>query len=355
MHDNKIVNNDEVSIKQLLITINQTWQYLKKRWMFIVVAGLIGSAIGFIYAQTRKPVYAAESTFVLEEANGNGLGQLAGLASVVGVSVGGNNSGIFQGDNIIELYKSRLMIRKTLLTPIKGDNGNNELLIERYIKINKLREQWNENSQIKNINFNLPESKFTIKHDSLISQIIKDINTNYLKVDKPDKKLNIISVIVSSPDQLFSASFVNAIVDRVNTFYVQTKTKKSQQDINLLQFQADSVRNKLNSSISGSASAVDLNPNPNPSLQVLRVPSQKRQIDVSVNSAIYTEITKNLEIAKIQLRKETPLIQIIDSPILPLDNLKVRKGKAMVIGFLLCIFLSTGYIIAARFFKTLAA
>ena len=41
---------------------------------------------------------------------------------------------------------------------------------------------------------------------------------------------------------------------------------------------------------------------------------------------------KNLEIAKLSLRKETPLIQIIDTPIFPLDKSGTSKLLATIIG-----------------------
>ncbi len=78
--------------------------------------------------------------------------------------------------------------------------------------------------------------------------------------------------------------------------------------------------------------STDVNPNPNPSLQTLRVPSQRRQVDVQANTAILSELVKNLEIAKMSLLQETPLIQVIDVPILPLEKEKVGKLKGLLLG-----------------------
>jgi hypothetical protein len=36
--------------------------------------------------------------------------------------------------------------------------------------------------------------------------------------------------------------------------------------------------------------------------------------------------------AKVTLRKETPIIQIIDKPIFPLEKVRIGKIRAMVIG-----------------------
>jgi hypothetical protein len=53
------------------------------------------------------------------------------------------------------------------------------------------------------------------------------------------------------------------------------------------------------------------------------VPFGQRQVDASIRR--FSELVKQSELAKVTLRKETPLIQIIDRPILPL--LKERFGK----------------------------
>jgi hypothetical protein len=44
-------------------------------------------------------------------------------------------------------------------------------------------------------------------------------------------------------------------------------------------------------------------------------------VDVQANTAILTEeLVKQTELAKVTLRKETPLIQIMNGPILPLTK-----------------------------------
>jgi len=139
----------------------------------------------------------------------------------------------------------------------------------------------------------------------------------------------------------FQNFFTERLVQTVNDFYVQTKTKKAFQNVQILQRQADSVRAILNSSINGVASAIDAAPNANPEMSTLRVTSQKRQIDVQANTAIYSQMVQNLELAKISLRQEIPLIQIIDKPVLPLAKNKVKKITAIFIGIIL------GFVFAA--------
>lgn len=321
------IQNDEMSLKELILKIREWYRYLLTKWKIILLAGFLGGALGFTYAYFKKPVYTAECTFVLEDGSaGRGIGQYAGLAALAGINMGGSGGGIFQGDNILELYKSRTMLEKTLLSKVLI-KGKEQLLIDRYIEFNKLKEIWSKNPKMANFTFSIPRSQYTRLQDSVMTGIIGDINGNYLSVEKKDKKLSIIDVSVKSKDEIFAKEFADQVVATVNNFYIETKTKKVTAHLRILQQQADSVRRELNAAIGGTAAAIDANPNANPALAILRVPSQRRQIDVQASSAIYAEVVKNLEMARVSVQQEMPLIQVVDEPLYPLP--KVVKGKIM--------------------------
>ncbi|RRN77738.1 lipopolysaccharide biosynthesis protein [Pseudoxanthomonas sp. SGD-10] len=340
---------DEITLKELVLKIKEWIVFLwTKKWT-IIIAGVIGGVLGLTYAFLKKPVYTATTTFVLESGEkGGGLGAYAGLASMVGIDLGGSGGGVFQGDNILELYKSRKMIQQALLTKDTFDSRQ-QLLIERFIEFNELRDKWKKKPELKNINFDLPYHQYTLQHDSIIGELVKEFNKEYLRVTKPDKKLSIIKVEFSNKDELFAKSFTDNIVATVNNFYVETKTKKSAENLAVLQYQADSVKRVLNQSIGGVAAATDANPNTNPAFQSLRVPSQRKQVDVQASAAVYQEIIKNLELAKITFRREKPLIQVIDEPVLPLKEDRVSKVKGILAGMILSLFLTIFYLSITKF------
>ena len=66
-----------------------------------------------------------------------------------------------------------------------------------------------------------------------------------------------------------------------------------------------------------------------------------------------TELVKQSEMAKVTLRKETPLIQVIDQPILPLKKEKFGKAKGIVLGGVLAGFLIVMVLIVRRVLKQL--
>lgn len=350
--DNSSNNKEEeISIKEVILKLKSSWHYLISKWVIILAGGVIGAILGLTYAYFKSPVYTATSTFVLEENKGGSLGQYAGLASLAGIDIGGSTAGgIFQGDNIIELYKSRVMIEKTLLSTV-NINGKNQLLIDRYINFKNLRNKWKKKDNIDSISFYGNPEKFNRKQDSIISDLVEIFNKKILNVDKIDKKLNILKVDIITNDELFSKEFNTKLVETVNDFYTQTKTKKSYQNVLILQKQADSVRKVLNSSISGVAAAIDAAPNANPNQLILRVPSQRKQVDVQASTAIYSEIVKNLEVSRMSLLQETPLIQLIDEPVLPLSVNRLGKLKGIVFGGVLAGMLAVFILALKKIFK----
>lgn len=353
--DNTKVENDEISLKELIQNFKEWYNYLLSKWKIIILAGIIGAVLGVGYSFIKKPIYTATLTFALEdEKSGGGLGGALGLASSFGIDLGGGGGSIFSGSNLTELFKSRTMVEQTLMTPVTV-NGKVISLAEMYIQNNKWRDSWNEKPEFKNVQF-LPGTKrkyFTRVHDSILGVIYQNLSKTSLSVVQKDKKIAIISMDVASNNELFSFRFCEALAKQVGKFYVETKSKKARINMEILERQTDSIRGELNSAITGVAVANDNTFNLNPALNVRRAPSARRQVDVQANTAILTELVKQSELAKVTLRKETPLIQVIDGPILPLPKERFGKAKGLIMGGFLAGFLTVLFLILRRSLKRL--
>ena len=75
--------------------------------------------------------------------------------------------GVFSGDNIMEFLKSRLMIQKVLLSPVKVDNKFISLG-DMYIDIYHLRNRWKDHPELNGLHFPLTahRSDFSLKQDA---------------------------------------------------------------------------------------------------------------------------------------------------------------------------------------------
>jgi hypothetical protein len=353
---NEQIPNDEISLKELLEKGREWYSYLLSQWKIIVLAGIIGAGLGLAYSFIKKPVYTASLSFALEDEKGGSgsLGSALGLASSLGLDLGGGGGSVFTGSNLTELFKSRAMVEKTLFSPIV-QNGVTISLAEMYIQNEGWREEWSDKSQLKNIQFlpNIKRKYFTRVHDSILGEIYKNLSETGLEVGQKDKKIAIITIDLNSTNELFSKYFTEALVKGVSDFYVMTKSKKARLNMDILERQTDSIRRELNMAITGVAVANDNTFGLNPALNVRRAPSARRQVDVQANTAILTELVKQSELAKVTLRKDTPLIQIIDKPILPLKKEEVGKAKGGLLGGLLAGLFSVIVLIGRRIFKNL--
>ena len=335
--------SDEITLKELILKLTEWVNYLKTKWLMILLLGTLGGITGLVYAFYKKPIYTAALTFSLEEEK-SGAGSL------------GSALGIFSGANLIELMKSRSLVEKALLSPITINNKQ-QSLASFYIKFNELDKGWDIKPELRNVKFEpyADRSKFTLQQDSILGKLYEQIagSDGVLTVSQKDKKVSIITVEVKSTNEFFSKTFTESIANVVSAFYVETKTKKAKYNYDILQKQTDSVRNELNMSISGVARANDNTYNLNPALNRERATSAKRQVDVQANTAILTQLVANLEMSKVALRKETPLIQVIDKPIFPLNMQKASKPLYMLIGGLIASLLYIIFAIMKRIFHQL--
>lgn len=352
MTTNEQVPKDEITLKELIESIAAWFHFLLSKWKTIVIAGVIGGLLGIGYSLIQKPVYTASLSFALEDDKSAGSGGVLSLASQFGISLGGSGGSIFEGSNLIELFKSRSMVEQTLMKPVFY-NSDTISLAEMYIQNKKWRKGWDKNPKFAKIQF-IPETKrnyFTRVHDSILGEIYKDLSKNCLSVGQKDKKVSIITMEVSSTNELFSKYFCENLARQVGLFYITTKSKKARTNMEILARQTDSIRQELNGAIEGLATANDNTFNLNPALNVRRVPSARKQVDVQANTAILTELVKQTELAKVTVRRETPLIQVLDRPILPLKVEKFGKTKGILLGGILAGFLTVFGLIFRRIFN----
>ena len=347
------IENDEISLKEVIVKIKVGFIFLRFKWKMILLFGIIGGSIGLSIALSEKPTYKASLTFAMEEDKG-GIQSGASIASTLGIDLGGaGGGGAFAVNNLAELMKSRLIVEKVLLEAINL-NGKIISLAEYFIQINDLRKNWEKDLALKDIQFlpNTDRSSFTLQQDSILKQIHQSlINDKKLSIMQKDKKGTILSIEVTSDNELFSKIFCESLAKETSDFYIETKSKKAAINVNVLQKQCDSVRNALFGAITGVANETDNVYNLNPAFNIKGTSRIKKQIDVQSNTGIYTNLVVQLELAKITLRKETPLIQLIDRPILPLQKEKFGKLKSFFLGGFLAVFLYILYLIFGSLYR----
>lgn len=282
--------------------------------------------------------FTAKTIFVVEEAKtgASSLGGLAAIAGSFGVDLNSASGGsILAGDNILIYFKSPSLIKEVLLSESTIKKGN--CLADDFVSVYELGKQFKLESTIGKVslsNFKLSDPKIR-QRDSLMNIIINGfVLENNLSINRVDKKATFIEVAYTLKNEILAKTFCERLVSIAISKYVNSKTKRQQSTVDKLQFRVDSILGLLNNKTLGSAllqsqaSTMDLNP-----LYKINstVKSEITNRDKLMLSTIFTEVVKNLELAKFNLSQETPVIQIIDNPDIPLKINRISKRKTLVI------------------------
>jgi hypothetical protein len=324
-------HEDKISLRELIDRTIRLIKYILNNWKIVGLCVVLGGIMGLLYT-LRRPTYIAETTFALEESSK--LDQLSGLASSVGIDVGalgGDEENLFKGENILELYKSKRMLIDAILTDAEHE-GKMEKLIYPFARELEWDEKWASKPYLDGISFDLPREQFTHRHDSILLEAVEELKKRYVVVEKPSRRLNIISVKTMFKDPVFAKNFNRELVRVVNDFYYLSRTRKAEETVETFQHQADSIKEAINASMVGIAASQEVALNLNSLYKTRNVPLQERQIELQISLAAYGEIVKSLEMAKLSLQDRQPLIQIIDKPLNYLENNKWKWYKGVVVG-----------------------
>lgn len=338
----------EFSFKKLINERIGDIKYVLRFKKTLALALIIGGLLGVLTTWLWTPTYTARLTFVVDDSKSSGgSGGLSALAGLAGMDLNGlgGGSGVLAGDNVQELVKSHKLIKATLVTAY----DSTQTLADRYAAIYKLNKKWLKYSADGKITrFPLNGAHNTRLQDSLLHEMTTLILNGEFGIAKTDKKLSFFEVNVTMKDEKLAQLFCNRMIKAATDFYINTKTKRLKNNIQRLQQRADSIGEKLNHKTYTSAAAsqgiLDINPaytSPNANIEV-------KERDKILLTTTYTETVKNLETSKTMLAQETPTVQIVDEPELPLKKNYLKYYISIPMGIILGVILLSFYLLLTR-------
>ena len=317
-------NNHEIQLKDILIKLIDYRKYIQNKKRSIFLVSLLFFIIGFLYSLTSATEYNAELTFVVEDDAGSSATAFSGLANQFGFNFADSKASTFSQNNILELLKSRGVIVGALMQTAVVDDSQ-DLLVEHYLRINDLIDEHKMSKESLAISFADEISYF---HDSILSVIWSTIVSENLVIERKSEKANIINLSYVSLNQKFAKEFVEKLINEMSKMYISHQTAQSNNTFEFLQERADSIFLELKIAEKEFAKVKDINQRIIKARGRLKEMQLKRNVEVL--NTMYLEIIKNLELTKMKLLSKTPIINIIDEPVLPLEN---DKKSNVFIGF----------------------
>jgi hypothetical protein len=351
------VENKQSSESQIIIEPNFSMSAWILEWVIsikkiithhfkiIFLVTLLGSMIGIAYSYIKSPRYIADTIFLVEESKSMGGG---GLLSSLGGSLGmditgltGSNNTVLSGDNVLELLKSKTFMAQCLKTPYLNDS--NYSIADKYADVYKYRAQWENDEKIgRAISFAKPDKNKRVQ-DSLLKIIVNRIEEKELSVVKPDKKLGFFKMTVTTKEENLSKLISEKLLKIATDFYIEAKVGRLRKNVVRLEKRTDSIYNLLNYKTQATRQDALLLLNGNFANVNEAINSEISQRDKGMLTSIYGQLITNLEASKASLIQETPTVQIVDSPVFPLEKSETKWYIGLLMGLFVSFFAGIFY------------
>ena len=326
--------NKEIELKEVFSTISELKKELHSNLFKIFLLVISFTVLSLVFSLAQDSRYKAELSFVVEDTQKSApLSSMSGLASQFGFDMFSSSNSTFSQANIMDLLKSRGVISKTLLQK-SNYTDKSDFFIDSYLKINSINNDWNELQSLKDLNFH---DKLTITHDSIITLVWQKIIEEDISVEIKNDETDIIYLSFTCSDEKFAKFFSESLMSEMSRMYISYQTKQSTNTISFLQNRADSVFVELEKAEQEFARVKDINQ------RIIKASGRLKEFqlmrNVEVLNTMYLELVKNIEVSKLTLLNQTPIIQVIDKPILPLEDTKM----SIFLVLLITIFISTTF------------
>jgi hypothetical protein len=336
--------NNALKLSDVFSLIQQFISFYKsfKKRNYLIILGF--TVICLLYYTIEKSKYEASASFVLMEGGGSKGGGLASLGSQFGIdigSLGGQSNSIFSGDNIFDIFKTKIIVEKVLLSEFdEASVGAKkktfaDVYMTMYPSFVKTILLGNRSPIETFYGYDQNIGTDRLK-DSVLNKIFEKVVKNHLFVEKSNKKGSIIQVKITTNNELFSKRFNEKLIESVKTFYLNINNTNTQIVLTGLQKKADSLQGLLYQKSLQSSRLFNINTG----LKAYSANEELSQKDKTVAYTLYSEVIKNIELTKMSQAQQTPIFQILETPRLPLENKKLEFYELLFIGLLGGILLS---------------
>lgn len=301
--------SDQFSVKYYAARLLLVIPYVKKNYKYLLLGAFIGGLVGLVIDLIRKydKNYDVEIVFTIEGAGA----EAPSFGSFFNFGSSNESSNLFSSGNFEELVKLPFIYKQALLMPVSF-NKKNDLFINYFIKYSN-----DEFEKIKYMHYkkNTHIDSLTMEEDNILN-IATEYFIKHTSFARENEKSSFRKLKVSTNNDTLSYLWANTILNTFSTIYIQNKTKKSTDLVRILEKRTDSLKNALYYTQGRLASFSDQNQQI--VFQSAKITAERLQMNSNQIQGLYAEAVRNLDSYKFSLVKETPLLNIISKPKLPL-------------------------------------
>lgn len=144
-----------------------------------------------------------------------------------------------------------------------------------------------------------------------------------------DKKEGYLTLSVSMPEPLVAAEMAQKAQSLLQRYIITYKVEKSQAELDFIQERYDAAKEEAEEQQVAYAKLSDQYKDL--TSRVPQVELQKVQTRMTIANSVYQQLASQLEQAKIQVKKDTPVFTIVEPVTVPTERSKPSRAKILVI------------------------
>lgn len=303
--------NDGLEIIDLRAMLNRVFKHY-----WIILASLVVSFVCFsTYAFIVPPKYLVETKFVYRSATNTGTSSLA-LSMLSGGQLSlGNEPSQYIGD---VLKSSDLLIR--LVDVEWVTSSANPIFLGKNISLFDL---WG-------ISVDTTKPNFQDYQRNQLINIIK--NGERIRLNK-DAITGVLTLSVEIEDPRIAYDISLFLLKELNSSLVRIMSNKAAANRKFIEERLSEVKKDLanaENNLKHYRARNRLRLDPNDQLEDARL-----QREVLINQEVMIQLQKQYEMAKIEEAKDLPVLDVIDSPRIPVEKSKPQRKKIVLVGLVL--------------------
>lgn len=352
-----LITDDELDLLSLAKTF-----WLGRRTILISI--LICGVFGLLIALFSSKEFVSTTIMVPSSSDGGtklgGLGGLGSLAAIAGINI--NATGSDLSPVVYPQIVSSLPFQMELMkTPLHFKGLSEPVTFFNYYTV----------VQKQNIflryTIGLPEIIFkSIKRENYEKVITVGDNRPIELTVKQRDVLGILSRLISlevnpkegiltlsakMPEALAAAQLGQRAQDLLREYITEYKIKKAKDNLNFIQQRFDETAKKYEIAQQHLATFSDRNKNV--SLATAKTEETRLNSQYNLIYGIYSELAKQLEQAKIQVKQDTPVFTIIEPISVPTNKSKPNRPMILLIWIILGGVIGIGIVFSKRFLSTI--
>jgi uncharacterized protein involved in exopolysaccharide biosynthesis len=268
----------------------------RKIWVFLFL--VLSQAVYLAFHLTAPRLYATQTKFIFKDSQGS-MGSLGGLADLVGLQ---RQSKTNLSDYFAEVVYSYAFLAK--IEARKWKIGNDSLFLHEYWKLEPYKD--------------VPDAElrtFRKRVGKLRGPIRSFGSERYLQIEK-DKRTNLVVLETRFQDGRLSYDLNHFVLELLNDHLLNHTKSQAGENRRFIQTRLEEVSGDLRKSEDALLAFQMRNQSMTSPPILLELTRLRRNLEI--NQQIYLELKKQLEMARIEELKESPVIEIIAPPDLPL-------------------------------------